>query len=332
MNTNNEIWVWVEQRNGKLMDVSLQTLGKALELAKDTNGKVSAVLIGADAGALAGELVSYGAEKVYLVSDPQLKHYQSNAYTRIISELITQYKPEIMLFGANIIGMDLAPAVAARVRTGLTAHCSDLGIETIDGKPQLVATIPGFSGGMIVKISWDEKRPCMATLSSGAAEKPEKDESRQGEIIAVDYQVTEEDQRIQTIEMVEKQPAATPVEGAAVVVSGGKGVKSNDEVKLVNKLAEVLNAAVGGTRPARDAQWISEDNLIGSSGKTVSPKLFISIGASGAAHYTCGFLKAKYIIAIDKDPKAPIFDVCDLGIQADLNEIVPSLIEELKTS
>lgn len=332
MSTNSEVWVWAEQRNGKLMDVSLQTLGKALELSQDINGRVAAVLIGDDAGALAEELVSYGAEKVYLVADAQLKNYQSNAYTRIISELIEQYQPEMMLFGANIIGMDLAPAVAARVRTGLTAHCSDLKMETIDGKSQLVATIPGFSGGMIVKISWDEKRPCMATLSSGAAEKPEPDQSRQGGIITVDYQATEEDLKIQTIEMVEKQPAATPVEGAAIVVSGGKGIKSEDDVKLIQELADVLGAAVGGTRPARDAQWVVEDNLIGSSGKTVSPKLFISIGASGAAHYSCGFQKAKYVIAIDKDPKAPIFEVCDLGIQADLNEIVPALIEALKTT
>lgn len=332
MSTNSEVWVWAEQRNGKLMDVSLQTLGKALELSQDINGRVAAVLIGDDAGALAEELVSYGAEKVYLVADAQLKNYQSNAYTRIISELIEQYQPEMMLFGANIIGMDLAPAVAARVRTGLTAHCSDLHMETIEGKSQLVATIPGFSGGMIVKISWDEKRPCMATLSSGAAEKPEQDQARQGEIITVDYQATEEDLKIQTMEMVEKQPAATPVEGAAIVVSGGKGVKSEEEVKLVQELAEVLGAAVGGTRPARDAQWVVEDNLIGSSGKTVSPKLFISIGASGAAHYSCGFQKAKYVIAIDKDPQAPIFEACDLGIQADLNEIVPALIEALKTT
>ena len=332
MSTNSEVWVWAEQRNGKLMDVSLQTLGKALELSQDINGRVAAVLIGDDAGALAEELVSYGAEKVYLVADAQLKNYQSNAYTRIISELIEQYQPEMMLFGANIIGMDLAPAVAARVRTGLTAHCSDLKMETIDGKSQLVATIPGFSGGMIVKISWDEKRPCMATLSSGAAEKPEPDQSRQGEIITVDYQATEEDLKIQTMEMVEKQPAATPVEGAAIVVSGGKGIKSEDDVKLIQELADVLGAAVGGTRPARDAQWVVEDNLIGSSGKTVSPKLFISIGANGAAHYSCGFQKAKYVIAIDKDPQAPIFEVCDLGIQADLNEIVPALIEALKTT
>lgn len=332
MSTNNEIWVWAEQRNGKLMDVSLQTLGKGLELAQDINGKLSAVLIGDNVGDLAKELAKYGAETVYLVSDPQLKYYQSSAYTRVISELITQYKPLFMLFGANSIGMDLAPAVAARVRTGLTAHCSDLSIDNIDGKPQLVASIPGFSGGMVVKISWDEKRPCMATLSSGAAEKPGKDESRQGVIVKVDYQATEDDLKIQTIEMVEKQPSAMPVEGASIVVSGGKGIKSNAEVKLVNKLAKVLNAALGGTRPARDAEWITEDNLIGSSGKTISPKLFISIGASGAAHYTCGFLKAKYILAINKDPNAPIFDVCDLGIQADLNEIVPSLIEELETS
>ncbi len=256
VNTNNEIWVWIEQRNGKLMEVSLQTLGKGLELSKALNGKLSALLLGDHVEGLAPEIISYGADKVYLISDPQLKYYESLAYTRVISELITQYKPEIMLFGASSIGMDLAPAIAARVRTGLTAHCSDLYIEMIDNKPQLVADIPGFSGGMIIKLTWDEKRPWMATVSSGAAEKPNKDDLRQGEIVKVEYKVNEGDLRIQTLEMVEKQPSSLPVEGAAIVVAGGKGIKAKEEVKLVNELAELLKAAVGGTRPARDAEWI----------------------------------------------------------------------------
>ncbi len=332
MSNNSNIWVWIEQRNGKLMDVSLQTLGKGIELAKYLAGKVAAVLIGDNVEGLAKEIISYGADNVYLVSDPGLKLYQSRAYTRIISELITRHKPDIMLMGASNIGIDLAPAVAARVETGLTAHCSDLQIEIIDNKPQLVATIPGFSGGMIVKIVWNENKPWMATVSSGVAEKPDFDENRQGAVVKVDYEAKDEDLQIQTVEMVEREPASMPVEGAAIVVSGGKGIKTNEEFKLVKDLAEVLGAALGGTRPARDAEWITADNLIGSSGKTISPKLFISIGASGAAHYTCGFMKAKYIIAIDKDPSAPIFDMCDLGIQAELNEIVPCLIEQLKTS
>ncbi len=332
MSNNNNIWVWIEQRNGKLMDVSLQTLGKGIELAKHLAGKVSAVLIGDNIEGMAKEIICYGADNVYLVADPGLKLYQSRAYTRIISELITMHKPDILLMGASNIGIDLAPAVAARVKTGLTAHCSDLQIETIDNKPQLVATIPGFSGGMIVKIVWNEIKPWMATVSSGVAEKPDFDETRQGAVVKVDYEAKDEDLQIQTVEMVEREPASMPVEGAAIVVSGGKGIKTNEEFKLIKDLAEVLGAALGGTRPARDAEWITTDNLIGSSGKTISPKLFISIGASGAAHYTCGFMKAKYIIAIDKDPSAPIFDMCDLGIQADLNEIVPCLIEQLKSS
>lgn len=329
MNTNNEIWVWIEQRNGRLMEVSLQTLGKGLELCGEINAKLSAVLIGENVEEAAEELISYGANKVYMVSDEKLKFYESNAYTRIISELIEQHKPEIMLLGATSIGMDLAPAIAAKVNTGLTAHCSGLNIETIDDKPLLVASVPGFSGGMIVKIICPEKRPQMATLSSGIAEKPEKDETRQGEILKTEYKPTEEDLKIRTIEMVEKQPSCKPVEGAAIVVSGGKGMKQ-DGVKLVTELAEALDAAVGGTRPACDAEWVSRDNLIGSSGVTISPKLLISIAASGAPHYTSGFLKSKYILAIDKNPEAPIFNVCDLGIQADLNEIIPPLLEEIK--
>ena len=332
MSNNNNIWVWIEQRNGKLMDVSLQTLGKGIELAENLAGKVAAVLIGDNVENLAKEIIGYGADNVYLVSDTSLKLYQSRAYTRIISELIALHKPDIMLMGASNIGVDLAPAVAARVKTGLTAHCSDLQIETIDGKQQLVATIPGFSGGMIVKIAWNDIKPWMATVSSGVAEKPGFDENKQGSVIKVDYEAMDEDLQIQTVEMIEKEPASMPVEGAAVVVSAGKGVKSKEEFKLIQDLAEALGAAVGGTRPARDAEWVTNDNLIGSSGKTISPKLFISIGASGAAHYTTGFMKAKYIIALDKDSSAPIFDMCDLGIQADLNEILPRLLEQLKTS
>lgn len=332
MNTynDNEIWVWVEQRNGKIMEVSLQILGKGLELSKEINGKLSAILIGDNIEDLAKDCISYGAHKVYQISDPQLKYYESNAYTRIICELAEEYRPEIMLFGASSIGMDLAPAVAARLMTGLTSHCSNLYIEEIDDKPQLVATVPGFSGGMIVKIIYPEKRPQMVTVSSGAAEKPNKDETRQGEIIRIGYKMTESDMKIRTIEVVEKEPACMPVEGANIVIAGGRGLKTDEGIKLVQELAEALGAALGGTRPTVDSGWIPTENMIGSSGKTISPKLFISIGAHGAMHYTCGFDKAKYVLAIDKDPKAPIFGVCDMGLVADLNEIVPCLIKELK--
>lgn len=330
MDINNGVWIWVEQRNEKIMEVSLQILGKGLELSKELGSKLSAIVIGDNVEGLAKELISYGADKVYTISDTNLKYYESNAYTRLISELVEEHKPEIMLFGASSIGMDLAPAVAARTNTGLTAHCNDLYINSIDDKQQLVTTVPGFSGGMIVKIICPQKRPQMATVSAGVAEKPEKDETRQGEIIKVDYQACEEDLKIRTIEMVEGEPTCKLVEDSKVVVSGGKGMKTDEGVRLVEELAEILEAAVGGTRPVIDAGWVPEDNLIGSSGKTISPKLFFSIAAHGASHYTSGFGKAECVFAIDKDPKSPIFDSCDLGIVADINEILPNLLEELK--
>lgn len=329
MDKNNEVWIWVEQRNEKIMEVSLQVLGKGLELSKELNRKLSAIVIGDNIEGFAKEVISYGADKVYTISDPQLKYYESSAYTRMISELVEEHKPEIMLFGASSIGMDLASAVAARTNTGLTAHCNELYINTIDGKQQLVTTVPGFSGGMIVKIICPEKRPQMATVSAGVAEKPEKDETRQGDIIKVAYKATEGDLKIRTIEIVEGEPTCMLVEDSKVVISGGKGMKT-EGVRLVEELAQILGAAIGGTRPVIDAGWVPEDNLIGSSGKTISPKLFFSIGAHGASHYTSGFGKAECVLAIDKDPKSPIFDSCDLGIVADLNEILPYLIEELR--
>ena len=331
MNTDGEVWIWAEQRNGKLMEVSLEVLGKGLELANKTGVGLAAILIGNNnIEAMAKELIAYGANKVYLISDPQLEFYQNNAYVRLISELIEQYKPEIMLLGATVIGTDLAPTIAARVKTGLTAHCSDLCIENIDNKPQLITTVPGFGGGIMVRIACLEKRPQMATVGPGVMKKADKDETRQGEIVRVEAQVGEEDLKARTVEMVERQPAGMPVESASIVVAGGRGLKAAGGFKPLQELAEMLGAAIGGTRPARDAGWISEENLIGSSGKTVRPKLFVSIGASGAMHFSSGFSRAKSVLAINNDSQAPIFEVCDLGIVADLNEIVPCLIKELK--
>ncbi len=330
MNPHSEVWIWAEQRDGRLMGVSLELLGKGLELAKEIDGRVAAVLIGDNVEVLAKELIAYGAGKVYLISDPQLKLYQNDAYARIITELIERYKPEIILLGATTIGMDLAPRIAAKAKTGLTAHCSDLYIERIDSKPQLVTTVPGFGGGIMVKIACPEKRPQMATVRSGVMERPSKDEARRGEIVRVEAKVKEEDLRARTVEMVEEQPSGIPLEGANIVVAGGWGLQAAGGFKPIQELANVLGAAVGGTRPAVDAGWIPEEYMLGSSGKTISPKLLISIGASGAMHFTTGFLKSKSILAINIDPGTPIFEVCDIGIVGDLREIVPCLIKEFK--
>lgn len=327
--TNNEIWVWIEERNKKIMGISLEALGKAIELKKGNGCKVASIIIGENVDELAKDCISYGSDKVYQVSDPKLKHYNSGLFTRIIYDLAKDNIPNILLLGANSIGMDLAPTVAVKFETGLTAHCSDLYYEKTNGEKQLIATVPGYSGGMVVKIVCPEKRPEMITVSAGVGEKPTMDPDRQGEIIKVDFKPEEKDDRITTIEMVEKEPLSMPVEGAVIVVTGGRGMKETEGVELVRELCDSLGAAMGGTRPAIENGWVEQENLIGASGKTVSPKLFISIGANGATHYTAGFDKADYVLAIDNNPKAPIFQVCDLGIVDDLYKIVPPLIEEI---
>jgi electron transfer flavoprotein alpha subunit len=330
MSTNNEVWVWAEQRNGRLMDVSLQILGKAIELSKEIGGTTAAVLLGNDVRSLAEELIAYGADKVYVFSDPQLAYYQSGAYTRLIGELVAEKRPEIMLLGATTIGMDLAPSVAAMVKTGLTAHCCGLEIDKGGNRPKLIAAVPGWGGGMIVNILCPNHVPQMATVSPGVSEKPARAASENGVIIPINVVFRESDFRARTVEMVEEIPQGIQIEEADVVVSGGYGMKSSEGLKSVEELAKILGAAVGGTRRALDEGWIRENSLVGVSGRIISPKLLITLGASGANHYTAGFVKAGKVLAVNNDPKAPIFDVCDIGIVGDLHEVLPVLVDKLK--
>jgi len=330
MSANKEVWIWAEQRNGRLMDVSLQILGKAGELARDIGGSAAAILIGDEVRGLAEELIAHGADKVFTFSDPRLRLYQSDAYTRLISELVEERKPEIMLLGATSIGMDLAPSVAARVGTGLTAHCCGLNMGAIDGQLKLIASVPGWGGGMIVNIVCPKHVPQMATVSPGVAQKPERSGQNNGEIIAMKANLDDDDFRAQTVEIFEEQPNGIQIDQAEIVISGGYGMKSAGGFGSLKELAALLGAAVGGTRPALDEGWIRESSLIGVSGKIISPKLLITIGASGANHYTAGFVKAGMVVAINNDPEAAIFDVCDMGIVGDCAEVLDVMIEKLK--
>lgn len=326
----NEIWIWAEQRNGRLMGVSLELLSKGLELSNELKVELTTILIGDKLQDLAQELVAYGAGKVYLVEDPRLKLYQSDVYTRVIADLIKQYQPEILLLGGTAIGMDLAPRVAARVKTGLTAHCVDLYIEKVDDKPCLVAVVPGFGGNLMVKIVCPQQRPQMATVKPGVMEKPTRDEKRAGQIIRIETEIEDDEFKSRTIEIVEQESVGVPLEEAEAVVAGGWGLNCAGGFNSLEELAEVLGGVVAGTRPAVDAGWISEEHMLGSSGKTISPRLLISIGASGQMHFTTGFLKSKVILAINDNPKSQIFEVCDIGMVGDLRKIVPYLVEELK--
>lgn len=325
-----EIMVWAEQRSGRLAEVSREMITKAVELAENLEGTVSSILIGDDCALLGKELISYGANRVFLIEDSRLALYQSDVYAKIVSDILSERKPDIVLAGGTSIGMDIAPRVAARLRTGLTAHCIDLYIEPINGKDQLIQVIPGWGGTMMVKIICPEHRPQMATVRPGVMEKGKPDSSRRGEIISVIPDFSENDFGAKTLELVEEERKGGPLGDADTIVSGGFGLYSSGGFGLIGQLADALHGEVAGTRPAFDHEWIAEERLIGQSGKNVRPKLFVSIGASGAMHYTTGFMKSKIIVAIDKNPSAPIFDIADIGIVGDLNRIVPFIIEEVK--
>lgn len=327
-----EVLVWVERKDREISRVSLELLGKGTELAQGLKARLAGVLIGDKLQDLAQELVSYGAQRVYLLEDPRLELYQSDVYANLMADLIAEHKPEIVLLGATSLGKDLAPRVAAKLKTGLVAHCVDLYIEETEGGLRLAQVVPGWTGSLMLKIVCPEKRPQMATVRPGIMEPLDRDEGRRGEIIKVDVHINEEDFKAKTIEVVKEKAAGADIEEAEVVVAGGWGLYSLGGFELVERLARVLGGVVAGTRPAVDKGWVPEERMIGQSGKTVSPRLFISLGASGAMHFTTGFLKSRFILAIDQNPHAPIFEVCDLGIVGDLKEVLPRLVEELEAN
>jgi electron transfer flavoprotein alpha subunit len=325
-----EIVVWAEQRDNRLLPVSLELLEKAVELAAQINGSVSSVIMGFQCRSKADELIHYGATRVFWVDDPCLIYYQSDLYPKILARILSEISPEIVLIGGTTIGMDLAPRVAANLRTGLTAHCVNLYIEAIDGKDQLIQVVPGWGGNMLVKIICPEHRPQMATVRPGVMEMGKPDKSRKGVVIPVAAGISDQNVKAKTIEFVKDSSEDKSIEEADIIVSGGFGMDSAGGFALIEELASAIHGEVAGTRPAFDQGYISESRMIGQSGKTVKPRLFISVGASGAIHYTTGFNKSKVIVGIDKNPKAPIFDMADLGIVGDLRKIIPCLIEELK--
>ncbi len=327
----NEVWVIAEQRLGRLMNVSIEVLGKGAELATALEVKLAAVLLGDDVQALAEELVHHGADIVYLGEDSSLRLYQSEVYVHLIAGLVKTRQPQIVLFGATSIGQDIASTVAAKVRTGLTAHCVDLYINQESQEPQLVQVVPGWAGNLMIKIACPKRRPQMATVNPGVMTRRTPDERRKGEIIKLEIDIGPE-LNVETLEMLEEEPSGVTLDDAEIVVAGGWGLFSTGSFKPVEDLAKVLGGAVAGTRPAVDSGWVPEHCMIGQSGRTVSPKLFISVGASGAPQFTTGFIRSKVILAIDQNPNATIFEVADIGLVGDLRDILPSLMAELKAS
>lgn len=325
-----DFFVWAEHRDGRVLPVTFEIMEKARQLASQTGGSLSAALLGSGCAGPARSLVHCGASRVYVIDDPALALYQSDLYPAVLAGLLDETRPDAALFGGTAIGTDLAPRVAAILKTGLTAHCIDFRIEEIDGKETFVQVVPGWGGNMLLKIVCPERRPQMATVRPGVLEAGDPDIARSGEVIAWKTDIPVQKIRARTLEFVREDSGSAALEEADVIVSGGFGLESAGGFALVEELAGALHGEVAGTRPAFDRGWIPESRMIGQSGKTVGPKLFLSVGASGATHYTTGFMKAKVIAAIDRNPKAPIFDIADIGIAGDLKKIIPCLIEELK--
>jgi electron transfer flavoprotein alpha subunit len=321
-----QIWVWAEHYRGEIARVTLGLLGQAQKLGQQLGRSgVAAVLVGADSLQPSEELFAHGADRVYFASKPSL--FETESCADLMTRLIQRHQPEIVLWGATSLSHDIAARVAAGLGTGLTAHCIDLQIQEMSGKPQLVAMVAGWGGNLALKILCPEKRPQMATVKPGIFSPPAPEE-RKGELISVDMALMEP--RLDIVEVVVEREETSPLEQAAIVVAGGWGLISCGGFKPVEEMAQILGGKVGGTRPALDAGWISAEQMIGQSGKTIAPQLLITIGVSGAAQFTTSVLNSRFILAIDKNPEAPIFEMADIGIAGDLQEVLPLLISRLK--
>lgn len=318
------VWVIAEQADGRLLTVSLQVLGRARQLADRLGTHLGAILLGDRVGEAARQLVAAGADRVYLGDAPHLAIYQPEAYTEIAVELARDHQPDILLLGSTSMGRELAPLVAARLETGLTAHCIDL---LLDDNGILEQQVPAYGG--LISIICPEQRPQMATIAKGVFPNPEPDESRVGEIVRLDIP---EDvfRHVQNLEIVREEPKGVPLENAQIVVAGGAGVGDAAGWQSIAELANVLNAGLGSTRPVVDEGWTELETMIGQSGKMVSPTLYIGVALSGEQQHMVGITDAQVMVAVNNDENAPVFEQVDFGIVDDCREFIPVFIKKVK--
>ncbi|SHI53387.1 electron transfer flavoprotein alpha subunit apoprotein [Dethiosulfatibacter aminovorans DSM 17477] len=320
-----DVWVFAEQRGGVITPVVLELLGEGKKLAEEAGSKLCAVLMGENVKEMSDTLIAHGADKVYTADSPLLKNYTTDGYTSMMTEMIEAYKPEIVLYGATHIGRAFAPRVAARVNTGLTADCTKLEIDPEDKK--LKQTRPAFGGNLMATIICPDSRPQMSTVRPGVMEKAEMDSTRKGEVISVDVKLAESDIRTKILEIVKSKKELVSLTDAEVIVSGGKGLGDPSGFELLKDLADSMGGVVGASRAAVDAGWIDHSNQVGQTGTTVKPKIYVACGISGAIQHVAGMHEADTIIAINKNPSAPIFELSDYGIVGDLYEVVPMMID-----
>ncbi|MBS6560359.1 MAG: electron transfer flavoprotein subunit alpha/FixB family protein [Clostridiales bacterium] len=322
------VYVFTEQRDSEIQKVGIELIGKARELADALSQEVVAVLLGSGIKEKAETLIKHGADKVIVVDDPMLAEYVTEPYTKAIYEVIKAEEPEIMLYGASSIGRDLAPRVSARVHTGLTADCT--GLEIDEETKLLRMTRPAFGGNIMATILCADFRPQMATVRPGVMKALAEDATRTGEIKEFPVTFTDADMNVKIREVVKAEHKAVDITEAKRLVSGGRGIGNAEGFAMIKELAEALDGEIASSRACVDAGWIAKDEQVGQTGKTVRPELYVACGISGAIQHVAGMESADYIVAINKDETAPIFEVADLGIVGDLKVIVPKLAEAIK--
>ncbi len=333
------VYVFAQQVDNEISSIAFELLGKAKDLAKDLSTDVTAVLIGSGVKELADQLAEYGADKVIVVDDPELKDYRTEPYAHALSSVINQYKPEIMLVGATAIGRDLGPRVSARVATGLTADCTvleigDFPLQAVPGQEQLhnqlLMTRPAFGGNTIATIACPYNRPQMATVRAGVMQKIDPIKGAKAVVEEYNPGFTPDNKYVEILEVVKAVTETVDIMDAKILVSGGRGVGSPENFKILEELAEVLGGTVSCSRAVVDSGWKPKDLQVGQTGKTVRPNVYFAIGISGAIQHVAGMEESDIIVAINKDADAPIFDVADYGVVGDLNKIVPKLTAALK--
>lgn len=344
------VWVFAEQRNGKLMNVALELIGEGYRLAKEISAdtKVCALLVGENIDNLADECFEYGAEEVYIIQDPLLKNFTTDGYTKVIKQAIDLYRPEIVLYGATHIGRDLAPRVAARCNTGLTADCTRLDVKvssyidfanknttldtsTLDASDPstgIKQTRPAFGGNLMATIICPKTRPQMSTVRPGVMQKREPVKGAKGEIVTIKPELTAADIRTELVEIVKSAKELVSLTDAEIICSGGRGLGDASGFELIKKFADKVEGVVGSSRAAVDAGWIDHSHQVGQTGTTVKPKIYFACGISGAIQHLAGMQTSDIIVAINKDADAPIMEVADYAIVGDLYKVIPQLIEE----
>ena len=335
------VFVFAQQVDNKLSGIAFELVGEGSRLAEKLGTEVTAVLLGSGVAGLADELAEYGADKVIVVDDPELKDYRTEPYAHALASVINEYKPEIMLVGATAIGRDLGPTVSARVKTGLTADCTvleigDFPLVAIPGKEadqkhnQLLMTRPAFGGNTIATIACPDNRPQMATVRPGVMQKLDRVAGKKAEVINYNPGFTPNNRYVEILEISKAVSNIKDIMDAKILVSGGRGVGSAENFKILEDLAEVLGGQISCSRAAVESYGMAPELQVGQTGKTVRPNVYFAIGISGAIQHVAGMEESDIIIAINKDEDAPIFDVADYGIVGDLNKIVPLLTEQIK--